>query len=155
MQQRVMKLFNPKTQWTHMCNLVCQCIRRYSFCIDCINCILKLKCSEVEKKTGLFSKIQNILKGICFVYHGFSIPCCSVRQTQTLLLNKHRCRQYVHCQQICPDRNLFAMPSATGGCCFGDTNADGQVQDRMSGLEHSLLALTVFHALAYIGRWPR
>lgn len=36
------------------------------------------------------------------------------------------------------------MPSAAGGCYFGDTNAAGQVQDRMSSLLWLFLALAVF-----------
>lgn len=42
------------------------------------------------------------------------------------------------------------MPSAAGGCYFGDTNAAGQVQDRMSGLVWLFLALTGFCTLAYM-----
>jgi len=44
------------------------------------------------------------------------------------------------------------MPSAAGGCYFGDTNAAGQVQDRLSGLVWLFLTLAGFCILAYMDK---
>lgn len=96
------------------------------------------------KRSSLF-KIRNTLKWIIVLCATASQPfIVHFRQTQTFLLNKHTSRQKVHCQQIGLGGNRCVMPSAPGGCYFGDTNAAGQVQDRMSGLLWLFLALAVF-----------
>lgn len=159
-QMRAMKLFNPKLGG-HLaqalptptmcaacpCNLVCTHTCRYFFFWWYQSVSWGKRQWEWKEQVFKMWHTLKLLSVLCTVASQHLIVC--VWQTQTFLLDKHRCRQQVLCQQIGLGLSPCVTPSATGGCCFGGTNADGQVQDKMPGLLWLCRALTAFHTLSY------